>query len=150
MSLEQIMGELKGCSIPYKLDQGMLYATINEGSRRSPIAAAALYLVQREDGHRLYFTATPESYERYAARVGRSVLGQEILSQVNKVIPPTLTVSVLGAYIDCQEMTGIANVFKAFYGQPFTPIQGLSQKEEITEKILEDDPDPDTITAQSL
>jgi hypothetical protein len=147
MSLEQLMGELKGCSVPLDLDQGMIYSSIKEGRGQEARTAASVYFVRRENCFRLYFAAVPEHFDKYAARVGRTVLGQEILSQVNKVIPPTLNVSMLGAFIECQEIKGVANVFKALYGQPFTPIKGLSQKEQI---VKSQDPDPDTITAQSL
>lgn len=147
MSLEQIMGELKGCSISLELGQGMLYSHIKEGRGMDARMAASVYFVQRENCYRLYFAAPPEHFDKYAFRIGKSVLGQEILSQVNKIIPKTLEVPILGAFIECQEIKGVANVFKALYGLPFTPIQGISQKEEI---IKSQDPDPDAITAQSL
>ncbi len=147
MSLEQIMGELKGCSVPLDLGQGMLYSNAKEGRGMEARMAASVYFVQRENCYRLYFAAPPEHFDKYSARIGTSVLGQEILSQVNKVIPQTLEVPILGAFIECQETKGVANVFKALHGLPFTPIKGLSQNEEI---VKSQDPDPDTITAQSL
>jgi len=139
------MGELKGSSIPLEQLETMLYAAFREGRGKDARAAASVYLVRRENCYRLYFTATLEHFDKYAARIGKTVLGQEIIAQVNRVIPSTLGISTLGAFIECQDIRVISNVFKAFYGQTFTPIEGLSQKEEIT-KLQ----DPDAVTAQSL
>lgn len=144
MSLEQVMGELKGCSIHFELDQGMLYASVREGKGREAKTAASVYFVQRENCYRLYFASPPEYFEKYSARIKKTVLGQEIISQVNKVIPKTLEVPILGAYVECKDGNGVANVFKALYGLPFTPIKGLSQKEEIVKSH------PKVITSQSL
>lgn len=145
MSLEQVMGELKGCSIPLEQDQRMLHSSVREGARNNLRTLASVYFIQRENHYRLYFTAVPEHFEKYASRIEKTVLGQEILSQVNKTIPPTMEIPILGAFVECRDTNGVANVFKALYGLPFTPTKGLSQKEEIAKSQY-----PDTITAQSL
>jgi|GEM_PF-6692795 len=147
MSLERVMGELKGCSISIEQQDNMLFSKVREGKRNELSTVASVYFVQRENAFRLYFMAEPAHFERYASRVKRTVLGSEIIDNINTTIPPTQEVALFGAYVECSNHEGVANVFKALYGLPFTPIQGLSQKEEI---VKSQDPDPDTITAQSL
>lgn len=147
MSLEQIMGELDRSGIPWTRKENILYCSRPE---RSKIEEANLQLLEGQHGLRLYFISKVEHYDRYAALIKKSVLGRELLETINPIITSTMHTPYHGGFIECENMEGVANVFKAFYEKPFTPIDGISQKEEITENVLEDDPDPDTITAQSL